>query len=128
MSGIVESALDGLPDNPIGVLDKQNAPGNYVVIQTEANRFVFIAHFQKGSICVRRGDFVTAGQLIGRCGNSGNSTAPHIHLHTQDTLILNKGQGQNMIFGDINVELTGKIFENVDWPLIRGLFVWDSNS
>ncbi len=30
-----------------------------------------------------------------------------------------------MIFKGIDVELTGKIFENVDWPLIRGLFVWN---
>jgi hypothetical protein len=41
----------------------------------------------------------------------------------QDSPTFNKGLGQNMIFKGINVELTGKVFENVDWPLIRGLFV-----
>jgi hypothetical protein len=125
ISGKLEIVVDGVPDNRIGVQDKKNIAGNHVVIQTEVNKFVFVAHLQNGSVRAKHGDYVAAGQLIGRCGNSGNSTAPHIHLHTQDTPILNNGQGQNMIFTTINVELTGKIFENVDWPLIRGLFVWN---
>jgi hypothetical protein len=114
ISGKLEIVVDGVPDNRIGVQDRHNIAGNHVVIQTEANRFVFVAHLLNGSVCVKRGDYVTAGQLIGKCGNSGNSTAPHIHMHTQDTPILNNGQGQNMIFANIDVELTGKIFEKVD--------------
>jgi Peptidase family M23 len=125
ISGKLEIVVDAVPDNRIGVQDKRNIAGNHVVIQTEAKKFVFIAHLQNGSVRVKRGDDVAAGQPIGKCGNSGNSSAPHIHLHTQDTPTLNKGTGQNMIFKGINVELTGKVFENVDWPLIRGLFVWN---
>jgi hypothetical protein len=125
ISGKLEIVVDGLPDNRIGVQDKKYIAGNHVVIQTEANKFVFVAHLQYGSVCLKCGNNIMAGQLIGKCGNSGNSSAPHIHLHTQDTPTFNKGNGQNMIFKGINVELTGKIFENVDWPLIRGLFVWN---
>jgi Peptidase family M23 len=125
--GVVETAVDGLPDHSIGVSDRQNPAGNHVIIRTRSSRYVFIAHLQRGSICVKPADEVTAGQTIGRCGNSGNTTAPHIHLHTQDTLPLNKGNGENMVFRNMNVELTGQIFENVTWPLIRGLFVWNSN-
>ncbi|MGA9451230.1 MAG: M23 family metallopeptidase [Verrucomicrobiia bacterium] len=128
VSGKLEAAIDGLPDNPIGIFDKQNTCGNYVVIRTKAGKFAFIAHLQNGSVNVKCGDDVKAGQPIGKCGNSGNSNAPHIHLHTQDTPAFNKGTGQNMVFGGINVELTGKIFENVDWPLIRGLFVWNGQT
>jgi murein DD-endopeptidase MepM/ murein hydrolase activator NlpD len=69
------------------------------------------------------GQTVTTGQEIGQCGNSGNSDTPHIHLHVQDVPTLNEGQGQSVTFKGINVELTGKRFEGVDWPLIRGLFV-----
>jgi hypothetical protein len=128
VSGKLEIVVDGLPDNPVGIYDKNNICGNHVVIQTETNKFVFVAHLRNGSVAVKRGASVMAGQTIGKCGNSGNSSAPHIHLHTQETPTFNKGNGQNMIFNGINVELTGKIFENVDWPLIRGLFVWNGKS
>lgn len=123
VSGSVVVAVHGLPDNPIGVSDQQHIAGNCVVIRSNSSRYVFVAHLHRGSVCVKRGDEVTVGQAIGRCGNSGNTTAPHIHLHAQDTLALNKGNGQNMIFRNMNVEMTGQIFENVTWPLIRGLFV-----
>ncbi|HUB86854.1 MAG TPA: M23 family metallopeptidase [Verrucomicrobiae bacterium] len=125
VDGKVEVAVDGLPDNPIGVSDKENIAGNHVAIRTRSSRYAFIAHLQRGSVCVKHGDEVTAGQAIGRCGNSGNTTAPHIHLHTQDVLALNHGHGQNMVFHNLDVELTGLVFENVTWPLIRGLFVWN---
>lgn len=126
-TGKVEITLDGLPDNPISIQDKRNICGNHVVIRTRNKEFVFVAHLRNGSVIVKPGSDVTVGQVIGRCGNSGNTTAPHIHLHTQDTPTFNQGAGQNMIFKTINVELTGKVFEGVDWPLIRGLFVWNGN-
>jgi hypothetical protein len=128
VGGKLEVVVGSVPDNPIGISDRQNICGNHVVIRTKTGRFVFIAHLQHGSVNVKCGDGVKAGQPIGKCGNSGNSSAPHIHLHTQDTPVFNKGNGQNMIFKGINVELTGKIFENVDWPLIRGLFVWNGGT
>ena len=123
--GEIETVVDGFPDNPLGTKDASHAGGNYVAIKVAADRHVFLCHFQKGSIAVKKGDRVKAGQPLGKCGNSGNSDAPHIHLHMQDTPVFNEGLGQNMIFKGINVELSGKQFENVDWPLIRGLFVWN---
>lgn len=63
------------------------------------------------------------GQLLGKCGNSGNTTSPHIHMHVQDQLKPSAGRGQNIIFEGMNVLLSHKQFMNVDWPLIRGLFV-----
>lgn len=125
VAGTVEAAVDGLPDNPLGKKDSKNPAGNHVVIKVATNRFIFIGHLQNGSVSVKAGDEVKPGQLLGKCGNSGNSDAPHVHLHVQNTPTLNKGLGQNMIFKGINVEMTGKTFENVDWPLIRGLFVWN---
>jgi hypothetical protein len=125
IAGEVASVVDGLPDNPLGTKDTENPAGNHVVIKVATNCFVFVAHLQKDSVNVKTGDRVKPGQLLGKCGNSGNSDAPHIHMHVQDTPTLNEGSGQNMTFKGINVELTGKIFENVDWPLIRGLFVWN---
>lgn len=125
VDGKVEAAVDGFPDNPLGKSDPKNPAGNHVVIGIPGKRYVFLAHLQKGTVKVKPGRIVSKGDLLGLCGNSGNSGGPHVHLHVQDAPKLNEGEGQNMIFRGLNVELSGKTFEGVEWPLIRGLFVWD---
>jgi len=121
--GEVVAVVDGLPDNPLGTKDPEHVTGNHVVVKAGEGRFVFLAHFKKGTLGVKVGQNVKAGQRLGSCGNSGNSDFPHIHMHVQDTPDLESGKGQNPIFEHIDVELTGKSFEDVTWPLIRGLFV-----
>jgi hypothetical protein len=124
-AGTVVSVVNDRLDNPLGTKDAEHPAGNYLVIRIAEQRFVYLAHMQRGSVSVKAGDAVKRGQRVGLCGNSGNSDFPHIHLHVQDTPDLNMGRGQNPIFGPINVELTGKQFMGVTWPLIRGLFVWN---
>ena len=46
--------------------------------------YVLYAHMQPGSVTVKPGDIVTRGEILGRVGNSGNSQAPHLHLHVTD--------------------------------------------
>jgi hypothetical protein len=121
--GDVASVIDALPDNPLGVKDTGHPTGNRVVITVAPTRFVILAHFQRGTISVKAGQRVRRGEVLGKCGNSGNSDFPHVHMHVQDSAELNAGNGQNATFASINVELTGRPFENVTWPLIRGLFV-----
>jgi len=121
--GTVVSVVNDRPDNPLGTKDAEHPAGNCLVIRVAEERFVYLAHMQRGSVSVKVGDTVKRSQRLGLCGNSGNSDFPHIHLHVQDTPDLNAGRGQNPIFGAINVELTGKQFTGVTWPLIRGLFV-----
>lgn len=58
--------------------------GNHVVIETTGGAVVAVCHLQKGSVGVRRGQRVAAGETVGRCGNSGNSTEPHVHLQAMD--------------------------------------------
>ncbi len=83
--GTVITVVDGLPDQvPQTGSDPAHAAGNHVVIQVAEQEYLFIAHMQPGSIQVKEGDVVTAGQIIGRCGNSGNTSEPHIHIHLQD--------------------------------------------
>lgn len=123
IDGEVVSAENSRPDNPLGTKDAAQPAGNHVVIRRADGRFVFLAHMQQGSVSVKAGDAVRRGQRLGLCGNSGNSDFPHVHLHVQDTPELNAGRGVNPVFGPINVELTGKQFSQVVWPLIRGLFV-----
>ena len=60
--------------------------GNHVVIAIDRDGpFVLIAHLRRGSLQVRVGEHVAAGQPIGGCGNSGNSTQPHVHLQVTDS-------------------------------------------
>jgi murein DD-endopeptidase MepM/ murein hydrolase activator NlpD len=46
--------------------------------------FVALAHLRVGSLHVAVGEAVTTGQPIADCGNSGNSTQPHVHLQVMD--------------------------------------------
>lgn len=58
--------------------------GNHVVIALRTGEFVALCHLQCGSIRVHPGQSVDVGDEIGRCGNSGNSTEPHVHLQAMD--------------------------------------------
>ena len=55
--------------------------GNYVMIDIGDGNFAFYAHMIPGSASVQVGDKVTRGQIIGRLGNSGNTSEPHLHFH-----------------------------------------------
>ncbi|MEU5161813.1 M23 family metallopeptidase [Streptomyces sp. NPDC020875] len=58
--------------------------GNHVVLDLGDGNYALYAHVMRGSLTVKEGDKVTAGQTIGRCGNSGNSTEPHVHFQLMD--------------------------------------------
>ncbi|GEM_PF-240552 len=58
--------------------------GNYVVIQHTPNEYSTLAHLKKDSIQISPGDPVTRGQTIATCGNTGNSTEPHLHFQLQN--------------------------------------------
>ena len=81
--GQIVKVVDGFPCRPIGTGDRVNPAGNHVVIDIGNDRQVLLAHLVAGSVAVEEGEYVTSGALIGRVGNSGNSEAPHLHLHVQ---------------------------------------------
>lgn len=58
--------------------------GNHVLIDSDGI-IVALCHLQRGSIQVARGEQVQAGDWLGRCGNSGNSTEPHLHVQALDS-------------------------------------------
>jgi hypothetical protein len=84
-AGRVARARDGLPDEKPGAVSNNfDAPsGNHVVIELETGTYLEIAHLQRGSVAVKEGERVEEGRPLGRCGNSGNTSEPHIHLHHQ---------------------------------------------
>ncbi len=55
--------------------------GNHVVIEHDGGEYSVYAHLKPGSLRVREGDAVKAGDPVGLVGTSGNSTEPHLHFH-----------------------------------------------
>ena len=82
-SGTVSYVVDGHPDLPIGSVDSQHPTGNQLVIDIGGGRYLLMGHLRQHSITVDVGAHVTEGQPIARVGNSGNSSAPHIHIQAQ---------------------------------------------
>ena len=71
--------------------------GNHVLIETQG-MVVALCHLQQGSISVRVGDRVQVGQVLGRCGNSGNSTEPHVHLQAVDDRDIDRAEAVRITF------------------------------
>lgn len=75
--------------------------GNYVIVAlAEEGPFVLLGHLRKGSPQVQSGDRVSTGQPIATCGNSGNSTQPHLHIQVMHSLDLLATRGLPMAFRD----------------------------
>jgi hypothetical protein len=83
----VAKVIDGVTENsppniaPGVGLDAERALGNCVVLALPGGVFATYAHLQPGSLQVKAGDRVRRGQILGRVGNSGNATGPHLHFH-----------------------------------------------
>ncbi len=83
-------------------LEKGSILGNYVVIDHGQSEFSLYAHFQPGSVRVKKGDQVKAGDVIGKLGSSGNSTEPHLHFQITDRPDLG-GAGIPMNFSNVTI-------------------------
>jgi len=83
VNGYVVSLRDDLPDNIIGEVDRNNNWGNYIIIKSDYGYFVEISHLMKNSLKVKAGDYVKTGEILAKCGNSGYSPEPHIHIQVQ---------------------------------------------
>jgi murein DD-endopeptidase MepM/ murein hydrolase activator NlpD len=95
--------VDGVKDNIPGELNPVYEPGNTVILKTENNEFLFFAHFKHNSIMVKQGQKVKQGELLGLCGNSGNSSEAHLHFHIQNIEDVNKASGAKCYFDGIYV-------------------------
>ena len=104
--GLVVEAQDGVHDNrPLLESENPEAPaGNHVLLAIGDGRYVLLAHFKQGSVRAQDGQRVQAGQHIGRVGNSGNSSEPHLHVHVQDSPELFTGIGLAIRFGPLLVD------------------------
>ncbi|MEJ2861774.1 M23 family metallopeptidase [Actinomycetospora flava] len=109
--GTVVTALDGQPEQVPGTYPEDIpitlADGNYVLLDVGNDFFVTFAHLQTGSVRVRPGDRVRAGDVLGLVGNTGNSVAPHLHLHVTDGPSSIASQGLPYLVDEFT--LTGRV-------------------
>lgn len=82
------SVEDGLPEEVPGKVPADSSPktagGNFVIVDIGGGNFAFYAHMQPGSVRVKAGDTVATGDVLGLVGNTGNTTAPHLHFRVMD--------------------------------------------
>ena len=87
--GSVAAVFDGMPEQKpampaTGLRGPRDYSGNHVSLQISPGVWAVYAHLQPASITVKTGDDVKKGQVIGKLGNSGNSSGPHLHFQLSD--------------------------------------------
>lgn len=86
-AGKVIKVIDGLPDQLPGTLPDprsislETVDGNAIVILFDNGFYGMYGHLKRGSILVKKGDRIQSGDIIAQLGNSGNTSAPHLHFH-----------------------------------------------
>ncbi|WP_156723475.1 M23 family metallopeptidase [Streptomyces apocyni] len=93
-----------------GLVGSHRVLGNHVVLDLGDGVYAAYAHLRQGSLAVRPGDRVTAGQLIGRCGNSGNSSEPHLHFQLMDSPDVDTARGIPFTWRGVGVPGGGEKF------------------
>jgi murein DD-endopeptidase MepM/ murein hydrolase activator NlpD len=82
-------------------------------MECDNGAFALFAHMQHGSVDVAPGQVVARGQLLGRVGHSGNSTAPHLHFQLMDRADPLTAKGIPCTFREYEV------FQNGQWQVVR---------
>jgi hypothetical protein len=114
--GEVVLVVDGIKDNIPGTLNPIYIPGNTVIIKSQSGEYLFFAHFKQFSIKVKQGQKINTGELLGLCGNSGNSSEPHLHFHLQNVEDMNIAVGAKCFFDQIKVNGVVKL----DYSPVKG--------
>ncbi|WP_098746418.1 M23 family metallopeptidase [Paenibacillus sp. EZ-K15] len=111
--GIENNIMD---NEPVGMTNETEPVGNYVIIDHGNSEYSLYAHLKQGSVCVKEGAEVEAGDLIGLCGNSGNSTEAHLHFQVSDHPDLFRVNTKSLNinwFGDIKVKRGQMVYGGV---------------
>lgn len=84
--------------------------GNHVVLDLGGDVYALYAHLRRGSARVRPGDRVVPGQVLGECGNSGNSSEPHLHFQLMDASDPRLAVGVPFTWRGVGVPANGTAF------------------
>jgi len=121
-NGAIIEVINGVRDNKPGSMNRYSAFGNAIIIKHRKDEISVLAHLKNGSISVRVGDKIKTGQIIGLCGNSGNSSESHLHYHLQNSEIIQDGKGIKCYFHNIKLKRAGKKeFKNEYSPIKKNI-------
>ena len=120
--GTVVGTRNDLPEQvpgtfPAGIAIDE-ADGNYVVLDIGNGFYVNYAHMQPGSVRPKVGDRVAKGTVLGLVGNTGNSVAPHLHLHVMNGPSPLASQGLPALYDRFTV--TGQVASTADFDAAEG--------
>jgi len=120
--GEVTEAVDEFPDHPPGELPQpvtlENIAGNHVILRIAPGRYVLFAHLKAGSVRVRLHQHVTAQDVIGEVGDSGQATAPHLHFQVMDGNSPLGAEGVPYLFRSFTFLGLGRDFEEDKHPSV----------
>jgi hypothetical protein len=134
--GVVVNLYDGadaqVPGQSTGITP-ENIGGNMLVVDIGGGNYAFYAHLQRGSLEVGLGDRVKTGDVIALLGNTGNTTAPHLHYHVMDgtspldanglPYVFTSFAGQGVLAGGAEDALEGGSAAEIDTSRLSGTFV-----
>lgn len=120
----VVQVITGVKDNVPGDLNPGQLTGNTVILETANKEYLLLAHLKQGSIVVKEGQMVARGDLLGQCGNSGNTTEAHLHISLQNTKEMNEATGGKLFFD--NIRVNGEIKE--DYIPVKGDLIQNSKN
>ncbi|OCC07802.1 M23 family metallopeptidase [Streptomyces sp. PTY087I2] len=93
--------------------------GNHVILDLGDGTYAVYAHLRRGSLQVKPGDRVRAGQRLGRVGNSGNSSEPHLHFHLMDGPDPDSARGIPFTWRGVGVPANGETFTVEEQPAVE---------
>jgi hypothetical protein len=113
--GEVTAIVDGISENTPRILPGKvtldNIAGNYVIVRIAPEQYATFAHLQPASIQVRLHQHVHRGDVLGRLGNSGQATAPHLHFQLSNANAGLESQGIPFVFSQFTYLGLGKDYE-----------------
>src|SRR5262249_33950974 len=100
--GIVTRVVTDQPNNPVDTSPYPPAistgGGNEVLVYLGDGLFTMYGHLLPGTVSVSLGDRVRRGDVIGKLGNTGQSTAPHLHFQIMDDNSIAAAEGLPWVF------------------------------
>lgn len=105
--GVVASMRNDFKESATISANPDHAPhfasGNFLAIRLSDSVYAFYEHLMPGSIPLKVGDKVRAGQVVARVGFTGQASEPHLHFHLAD---------RNSVLGAEGIPFTFKKFNH----------------
>jgi hypothetical protein len=108
---VVDSITDNAPDQPLPPPSIATIAGNYVIMRIGPLTFCLFAHLARGSIRVKPGQRIRRGDVLGRLGNSGQTTGPHLHFQVMDAPSPLAAEGVPFVFDQFGFLGLGRDYE-----------------